>query len=111
MKNKYVIKSKVDSNKWIDICNLFAKSLCPRNKILEQYNNLNKSQRIKIKKLFADCDDIRRKKIPKGEEDEAWIIGIMVDANIIACEYDIDPLTAVLCINPICRADEKIIVK
>ena len=35
----------------------------------------------------------------------------MVDANILACEYDVDPLTVVLCINPICRPNEKIMVR
>jgi len=110
MKKKYTIISKFSFSKWCDIGNLFAKSLCPRNLILKQYNNLSASQRIEIKKRFNDYDSLRRKRTPKGDED-AWIIGVMVDAHIIAYEYDIDPLTAVMCINPVCKATEKLIVK
>ena len=95
----------------ITIGNVFAKSLCPVNEVLKQYNNLTASQRTAIKKQFSEYDDIRRQKIPKEENTYAWEIGIMVDANILACEYDIDPLTVVLCINPICRPNEKIMVK
>lgn len=108
---KYVIKSKHDFQKWIRIGNIFAKSLCPVEEVLKQYNSLSAAQRQNIKKRFLKCDQIRSKKIRKDESISAWEIGIMVDANIIACEYDIDPLTAVLCTNPLCKANEKIIVK
>ena len=50
-------------------------------------------------------------RIPEGEIDAAWEISVMVDAHIIATEYNIDPLTVIMCLNPICRSDEKIIVK
>lgn len=83
----------------------------PVNEVLKQYNNLTASQRTAIKKQFSEYDDIRRQKIPKEENTYAWEIGIMVDANILACEYDVDPLTVVLCINPICRPNEKIMVR
>lgn len=111
MKIKYVLKSKADFQKWIMIGNKFAKSLCPVNEVLKQYNNLTASQRKAIKKQFSEYEDIRRRMIPKEENTYAWEIGIMVDANILACEYDIDPLTVILCINPICRPNEKIMVK
>lgn len=110
MKIKYVLKSKADFQKWVMIGNVFAKSLCPVNEVLKQYNNLTASQRMAIKKQFSEYDDIRRQKIPKEENTYAWEMGIMVDANILACEYDIDPLTVVLCINPICRPNEKIMI-
>lgn len=111
MKQKYVFKSKSDFHKWIKIANLFAKSLCPTKIVLEQYNKLSATQRTAIKKQFSECDDIRRKKIPKEEDPSAWEIGIMVDAHIIACEYNVDPLTAILCVNPICKPNEKIVVR
>lgn len=111
MKNRYVVKKKQNFIKWTTIGNIFAKSLCPNEDILKQYNRLTSSQRIKIKQLFSQCDDIRRKKIPVDEASFSWEIGIMVDAHIIACEYEIDPLTAVLCINPICKPNEKIFIK
>ena len=50
MKIKYVLKSKADFQKWVTIGNVFAKSLCPVNEVLKQYNNLTASQRTAIKK-------------------------------------------------------------
>jgi uncharacterized membrane protein len=38
MKIKYVLKSKADFQKWVTIGNVFAKSLCPVNEVLKQYN-------------------------------------------------------------------------
>ena len=110
MSVKYIIKSKAEFAKWCNISNLFAKSLCPFSTVLKEFNRLTGSQRNNIKITFASYDQLRKKKIPQNET-EAWQLGIMVDAHIIACEYDIDPLTVILCINPICRANERIIVK
>lgn len=78
---------------------------------LKQFNVLNATQRVNIKKTFDDYDQKRRMRIPEGEIDAAWEISVMVDAHIIATEYNIDPLTVIMCLNPICRSDEKIIVK
>ena len=50
-------------------------------------------------------------KLDKGDDDEAWLTGIMVDTHIIAYNYNIDPLTAALCTNPICKPNERILVK
>lgn len=68
MKIKYVLKSKADFQKWVMIGNVFAKSLCPVNEVLKQYNNLTASQRMAIKKQFSEYDDIRRQKIPKEKK-------------------------------------------
>ena len=78
---------------------------------LKQFNSLNASQRTNIKKAFEEYDQKRRIKIPKGEIDSAWEISVMVDAHIIATEYNIDPLTVIMCLNPPCRSNERIVVK
>lgn len=54
MKIKYVLKSKADFQKWVTIGNVFAKSLCPVNEALKQYNNLTASQRMAIKNSFQN---------------------------------------------------------
>lgn len=54
MKIKYVLKSKADFQKWVTIGNVFAKSLCPVNEVLKQYNNLTASQRTAIKNSFQN---------------------------------------------------------
>ena len=111
MKNKMVLKSQADFMKWVAIPNIFAKSRIMPIVALKQFNLLNATQRVNIKKTFDDYDQKRRMRIPKGEIDAAWEISVMVDAHIIATEYNIDPLTVIMCLNPICRSDEKIIVK
>ena len=111
MKNKIIIKSKEEFMKWICISNLFAKSLISPIIALKQFNGLNATQRIKIKQSFDKCDKTRRIKIPKGETDSAWELSVMVDSHIIATEFDIDPLTAVMCITPVCKANEQVVFK
>ena len=111
MKSKYVTKKKKEFLQWTAICNIFARSLCSLEEVLKQFNKLTALQRTEIKNFFSQCDETRRKKMPIGETSSEWKMNIMVDAHIIACEYDIDPLTAVLCVDPICEADEKIFIK
>lgn len=110
MKNKIIIKSKSEFNKWLDVSNLYAKSMCSYNEVLKQFNKLSSRERIKIKRQLNMCDDIRKTKIPNTDQ-EAWIIGIMVDAHIIATQYDIDPLTVVSCLNPICKSNERLFIR
>lgn len=110
MKTKFVIKSKKEVFNWFDVCNLLAKSMCDYSTVLSQFNSLSPSNRITIKNRLNECDDIRRKKVPSTEQED-WLIGIMVDAHIIACEYNVDPLTIMLCVNPICKANERLIIK
>jgi len=79
--------------------------------VIKQFNLLKPMIRSAIRRKFDNYDDIRRKKIPKGEVDSAWEISVMVDAHIIATEYDINPLTAIMCINPPCKVNEKVYVR
>ena len=85
MKTKVVINSKKDALKWLEVCNLLAKSMCDYNTVLSQFNSLSASDRINIKTRLNECDETRKRKIPISEQD-AWVIGLMVVALIIACE-------------------------
>ena len=42
MNNKIIIKSKSEFNKWLDIANLFAKSMCSYNEVLRQFHRIRK---------------------------------------------------------------------
>lgn len=66
--------------------------------------------RQEIKARLELCDKIRKKKIPLNDSD-AMLTCIMVDAHIIACEYDIDPLTVIMCVNLPCKINERILLK
>ena len=111
MKNKIVIKYQKDFKKWVMISNLFAKSRITPMTALKQFNSLDSNQRINIKQAFEEYDKIRRIKIPKGETDSAWELSVMVDAHIVATENNIDPLTVMMCIHPICKNNERIVIK
>lgn len=108
---RYVIKTKKDIEQWISSQNAIIHSLCPHELALQQFNNLASSDRSKIKKRIEECDKIRRKRMTNDESWDAWRINIMVDAHIIAYEYNIDPLAVVLCVCPPCKPSEKIITK
>ena len=111
MKNKIVFKSQKDFVKWVTVSNMFAKSRIMPMVALKQFNSLEANQRTNIKKAFEEYDQKRRIKIPKGEIDSAWTISVMVDAHIIATEYNVDPLTVIMCLNPHCKINERIVIK
>ena len=108
---KYKIISKSDCKKWINVSNLLAKSLIDYSEVLRQFNSLSANVRLNIKKSFQEYDNIRRRRIPAGETDNAWEISVMVDAHIIATENNIDPLTAIMCISAPCKVNEHLIIK
>lgn len=35
---------------------------------------------------------------------------VLVDTHIIATEFDIDPLTAIMCVKAPCKPNEKVVV-
>ena len=116
MKNKIVIKPKAEFVKWITISNLFAKSRISPQEALNQFNALNATQRIEIKKSFQRYDELcqstlSQDNLPKDELEQAWEVFEMVNTHIIATEYDIDPLTVVMCAHPICRNNERIVFR
>ena len=104
MKNKIVFKSQKDFVKWVTVSNMPMVAL-------KQFNSLKANQRTNIKKAFEEYDQKRRIKIPKGEIDSAWTISVMVDAHIIATEYNVDPLTVIMCLNSPCKINERIVIK
>lgn len=108
---KCKIISKRDFEKWINVSNLLAKSLINYSESLRQFNSLPANVRLNIKKTFQEYDNIRRRKIPACEADNAWEISVMVDAHIIATENHIDPLTAIMCISAPCKVNEHLIIK
>ena len=100
-----------DFMKWVTVSNMFAKSRIMPMVALKQFNSLEANQRTNIKKTFEEYDQKRRIKIPKGEIDSAWTISVMVDAHIIATENNVDPLTVIMCLNPPCKINERIVIK
>lgn len=112
MKNNCIIISKNEAVKWYSIANLFAKSLFPFDQAIKQFNSLTAYERKDICYQFKKYDEKRQNKIPKDENvNSHWAMSLLVDSNIIATEFGIDPLTACLCIHPPCKNNQRVIIK
>lgn len=109
MKCKYSIIDKKQAIDWYNVANIFANSLNSFDFALKEYNNLSLSNKKRIREYFINYD----KKIKKDTYCNQYMfyIDIMVEAHILATEFDIDPLTVLLCINSPCKLNEKIIIK
>ena len=94
MKKRIKFLTPNDASKWYGIANMFAKSLISQKEALSQYNRLTPSQRSKIAQQFQSYDELRRKRITSRDEnaESRWETSIMVDAHIIAAEYDIESI-------------------
>jgi hypothetical protein len=111
MKYKVILKPMSQVHDWISASNRLAKSLISNSEALNQFNALGAPQRIGIKKAFFEYGLIRKNKIPAGETSNAWELSVMVDTHIIATEYNIDPLTAIVCVSPLCKPNERVYPK
>ena len=110
MKIKTKFIPKIEVKNWIQVSNIFSKSLISQAEALRQFNSLNADTRSTIKHTFALYDDLRKKKISENEGDDAWSLSVMVDAHIVATEFDIDPLTVIMCVNAPCKVNERIYI-
>ena len=113
MKKRIKFLTPDDASKWYGIANMFAKSLISQKEALSQYKRLTPVQRSKIVQQFQSYDELRRKRITARDEnaESRWETSIMVDAHIIAAEYDIDPVTVIMCFKAPCKYNENILIK
>lgn len=111
MKTKCEIISKAKYTNWIKASNIFAKSEIKSTEALKQYKALTVDERIAIKKEIASRDEIRKKQSADTMDISAYEMSVLIDLNIIATEYDIDPLAAAMCVNPPCKISSNIFIK
>ena len=111
MKNKCEIISKTKYTNWVKTSNVFAKSEINSTEALKQYKALTVDERIAIKKEVASRDEIRKIQSADTMDTSAYEMSVLIDLNIIATEYDIDPLTVAMCVNPPCKISSNIFVK
>ena len=83
------------------MANLFAHSMLSKEKALLEYNKLNVNQikniRIELNRLDEKRKALFPKDMPKETLNELFNQSVMVDANVIAIEFDIDPLVVMMC--------------
>lgn len=107
IRSKYIKVDKDNLEKNLFSCKVLSKSLQEYIVILKEFNGLTGSQRRKIKNDYDESFKVLiQKELENSEELE---ILIMVNANIIATKYDVDPATVILCISDVCKSTEKII--
>lgn len=109
-KTKYVIIPSNDFYGLLYGCKLLSNSLEKDEIIITQFNSLTQEQRTKIAKECSKCEERLKSEIDPFSED-MYLTCTMVDLNIIATKFNIDPATVCLCIKPPCSGTQKIIVK
>lgn len=77
--------------------------------VVKEFNNLSLSQRNSIIQEQELRDSLLREKLIIKDED-MYLTCSMVNLNIVATKYDIDPATVCMCISPLCKLNENIIV-
>lgn len=96
------------------IRNLTVYSLLSHSKqdwyvIIKEFNSLSLPQRNAIIQEAQKREKLLKEKIFSPNED-MYLTCTMVNLNIVASKYDIDPSTVCLCIAPICKMHENIMV-
>lgn len=108
-KPKYIRVTRNNLNSIIQPCKILSQSLEDINIIIKQFNSLTSNQRSDIIREHIKREDLLKEQITTQDKD-MYLTCSMVNFNIIASEYDIDPATVCMCISKVCRANEKILV-
>lgn len=94
----------------VNVDKLLAQSLENTQVIINQFNKLKPNERIEIKKEYSIREEKLKKTLIEIDEDK-YFTAIMIELNIIASQYNIDPATVCMCIDPPCMCNEKLILK
>ena len=77
--------------------------------VIKEFNSLSPNQRNAIIKEEKLREKLLKEKTNNLDED-MYLTCAMVNLNIVASKYDIDPSTVCLCIAPLCKMNENIMV-
>lgn len=112
---KVIVLSKDKAAAWYNAANIFAHSQISQPEAIHMFNNLAPSIRLGIAKGLLDYDAARKNAFPSDmSEDEKKIhhrTSVMVDSHILATDYSTDPVVILMCVDPPCKADQKVLVK
>jgi len=107
---KYVRISPTTISGTLFACKTLSASLESPNVIIRQFNSLTSAQRTAILNECSKREAILKSKVESGNED-MYLTCMMVDLNIVAAKYNINPATVCMCIKPPCKANQRILVK
>lgn len=88
---------------------IISHSLQDGKTIIKEFNDLSFIQRKEIAREYTEKEEILRKQIVTQDED-LYLTCSLVNLHIIASKYNVDPSTVCMCISPICKLNEKIII-
>lgn len=110
MKQKKYVRIKKDTllNALVAY-SLFSHSRQDWKTIVKEFNALSFMQRNAVIQEGQKREKLLKEKISSQDED-MYLTCTMVNLNIVASKYDIDPSTVCLCIAPLCKMNENIIV-
>lgn len=108
-KIKYLKISQEEIGKILNSIRLISKSLEEPRIVINQFNLLTPNKRIDILSEWKKRETILKGTVEARNED-MYLTCIMVELNIIASMYNIDPATVCMCIKPPCKSNEKVFV-
>ncbi|WP_099224721.1 hypothetical protein [Listeria costaricensis] len=76
--------------------------------IMQEFNDLSITQRKDICQEQKRREELLKKRIPNTDK-KMYLTCLMVDLNIIASTYDVDPTTVCMCVR--FRLNEKLVLK
>lgn len=107
---KYIYISKKTFESILEPCKFLSNSLESSTTIVRQFNALKPAERTEILNKHNQLEQKLKLKVdPKNEE--MYLLCRMVNFNIIATIYNIDPATVCMCIYKPCKNHEKILIK
>ena len=77
--------------------------------VVKEFNSLSLQQRTQIIKEEKLREELLKRKITTTDED-MYLTCTMVNLNIVASKFDIDPTTVCMCIAPLGKINENILV-
>lgn len=77
--------------------------------IIKEFNTLSEYQRKCIVKDYSKMEASLKKRSSTLDEDTN-LTCIMVNLNIVASKFNIDPATVCMCVAPPCKLSEKILI-
>lgn len=108
-KVRFIRVSKRQIQQIVGPAKLLSRSLQDDKIVIKQFNNLPYSIRKEISQEYQELEDTLKPKVAPFDKD-TYLTCSMVNFNIIAADYDIDPATVCMCISPPCKLNEKILL-
>lgn len=106
---KYVRIKKGKLLQTLTAYSLLSHSMQDWQLIVKEFNSLSSNQRSDIIKKVEFREKLLKEKISNLDED-MYLTCAMVNLSIVASEYNIDSSTVCLCISPLCKMNENIMV-